>query len=241
VPDCVPPSSWHWCCILVTAPVLQGLVQWLKNLQYLQTTTESVKSKHRNIFSKCKGHENHTTVHVLNKGLNKYNIQKKLWCYTMKYTATRSTCRHNNNAAMRTRKAATYNLLLHCSCSQHCAPCVVGKKCAYIHSERHGKSKWCTQWEAKGLQVNEVVPDGKSKLGLKFHYYYRLGCHCKDGFSGLVVRMLASGSRVLAFKPGRSRWIFFCVKNPQHVKEPSNCGKLWIVSKIPSIKSSLLR
>jgi hypothetical protein len=30
----------------------------------------------------------------------------------------------------------------------------------------------------------------------------------KDGFGGLVVSMLGSGSRVRGFKPGRSRWIF---------------------------------
>jgi hypothetical protein len=33
-----------------------------------------------------------------------------------------------------------------------------------------------------------------------------------DGFGGLVVSMLASGSRVCGFKPGRSRWIFLYVK-----------------------------
>jgi hypothetical protein len=33
-----------------------------------------------------------------------------------------------------------------------------------------------------------------------------------DGFLGLVVRMLASGSRVRGFKPGRSRWIFLYIK-----------------------------
>ena len=33
--------------------------------------------------------------------------------------------------------------------------------------------------------------------------------HClSDGFSGLVVRMLASGTRVHGFKPGRSHRIF---------------------------------
>jgi hypothetical protein len=36
--------------------------------------------------------------------------------------------------------------------------------------------------------------------------------HCCDGFGGLVVRMLASGSRVRGFKPGRIRWIFLCIK-----------------------------
>jgi hypothetical protein len=33
-----------------------------------------------------------------------------------------------------------------------------------------------------------------------------------DGFGGIVVSMLASGSRVRGFKPGRSRWIFTGVK-----------------------------
>jgi hypothetical protein len=33
-----------------------------------------------------------------------------------------------------------------------------------------------------------------------------------DGFGDLVVRMLASGSRVRGFKPGRSRWIFLYIK-----------------------------
>ena len=29
-----------------------------------------------------------------------------------------------------------------------------------------------------------------------------------DGFGGLVVSMLASGTQVCGFKPGQSRWIF---------------------------------
>ena len=29
-----------------------------------------------------------------------------------------------------------------------------------------------------------------------------------DGFGGLVVSMLASGTQVCGFKPGRNRWIF---------------------------------
>jgi hypothetical protein len=32
---------------------------------------------------------------------------------------------------------------------------------------------------------------------------------CFDGFSGLVVSILATGTRVRGFKPGRSRWIFW--------------------------------
>ena len=34
----------------------------------------------------------------------------------------------------------------------------------------------------------------------------------QDGFGGLVVSMLASGTQVCGFKPGRSRWIFTGVK-----------------------------
>ena len=34
----------------------------------------------------------------------------------------------------------------------------------------------------------------------------------KDGFDGLVVSMLGSGTQVCGFKPGRSRWIFTGVK-----------------------------
>jgi hypothetical protein len=33
-----------------------------------------------------------------------------------------------------------------------------------------------------------------------------------DGFGGLVVSMLASGTQVCGFKPGLSRWIFTDVK-----------------------------
>ena len=34
----------------------------------------------------------------------------------------------------------------------------------------------------------------------------------QDGFGGLVVNMLASGTQFRGFKPGRSRWIFTDVK-----------------------------
>ena len=67
-----------------------------------------------------------------------------------------------------------------------------------------------------------------------------------DGFGGLVDSMLASGTQVCGFKPGRSRWIFTGVKIPsmpssggevkefvpalRHVKEPSDLRKLRIAS-----------
>ena len=69
--------------------------------------------------------------------------------------------------------------------------------------------------------------------------------HEIDGFGGLVVSMLASGTQVCGFKPGRSRWIFTNVKilsipssggevkesvPLRHVKEPSNLRELRIVS-----------
>ena len=41
-----------------------------------------------------------------------------------------------------------------------------------------------------------------------------------DGFGGLVDSMLASGTKVCGFKPGRSRWIFTGRKNPQHALPP---------------------
>ena len=41
---------------------------------------------------------------------------------------------------------------------------------------------------------------------------YRVSFPGVDGFDGLVVSMLASGTQVCGFKPGRSRWIFTDVK-----------------------------
>ena len=43
------------------------------------------------------------------------------------------------------------------------------------------------------------------RLRLQVSYYI-------DGFGGLMVIMLASGTQVCGFKPGRSRWIFTSVK-----------------------------
>jgi hypothetical protein len=82
---------------------------------------------------------------------------------------------------------------------------------------------------------------------------------CTSGFGGLVVSMLASGSRVRGFKPGRSRRIFLMEKSSAylpsegksnnlshvptlgHVKEPSSCsslraeGKIRMYSFLPSL------
>jgi len=40
------------------------------------------------------------------------------------------------------------------------------------------------------------------------YLHIQSNCEVTDGFGGLVVSMLASGTRVRGFKPGRSRWIF---------------------------------
>ena len=47
--------------------------------------------------------------------------------------------------------------------------------------------------------------------------------HQIDGFGGLVVSMLASGTQVCGFKPGRSRWIFTGVKI---LSTPSSGGEV---------------
>ena len=62
----------------------------------------------------------------------------------------------------------------------------------------------------------------------------------EDGFGGLVVSMLASGTQDCGLKPGRSRWIFTGVKIlnmpssggevKESVKEPSDLCKLRIAS-----------
>ena len=49
-----------------------------------------------------------------------------------------------------------------------------------------------------------------------------------DGFGGLVLSMLASGTQVCGFKPGRSRWIFSGVKI---LSMPSSGGELCGMSK----------
>ena len=78
-----------------------------------------------------------------------------------------------------------------------------------------------------------------------------------DGFGGLVVSMLASGTWVRGFKPGRSRWIFrtsekssACLPSEgkwknlshvpalRHVKEPSTSVNYESASKTPCIVPS---
>ena len=46
----------------------------------------------------------------------------------------------------------------------------------------------------------------------KYKITFKLVINWTDGFGGLVVSMLASGTQVYGFKPGRSHWIFTGVK-----------------------------
>jgi hypothetical protein len=54
-----------------------------------------------------------------------------------------------------------------------------------------------------------------------------------DGFGGLVVSVLASGSRVRGFDPERSRWIFLCSEKST-ARLPTE-GKLNILSHVPTL------
>jgi hypothetical protein len=63
-----------------------------------------------------------------------------------------------------------------------------------------------------------------------------------NGFGGLVVSILATGTRVRGFKPGRSHWIFSGIqKNPQYsfLRKGSKIicpmSQLYGMSKIPSV------
>ena len=53
----------------------------------------------------------------------------------------------------------------------------------------------------------------------------------QDGFGGLLVSMLASGTQVCGFKPGRSRWIFTDVKI---LSMPSSGGEVKASVQCPS-------
>jgi hypothetical protein len=55
-----------------------------------------------------------------------------------------------------------------------------------------------------------------------------------NGFGGLVVSVLASGSRVRGFKPGRSRWIFTSVKI---LSMPSFRGEVKVSVPCPSFSA----
>ena len=61
--------------------------------------------------------------------------------------------------------------------------------------------------------THEVQPLYRLQYTQSCFCYYSLQLYTlHDGFGGLVVSMLASGTQVCGFKPGRRRWIFTGVK-----------------------------
>ena len=61
-----------------------------------------------------------------------------------------------------------------------------------------------------------------------------------DGFGGLVVSMLACGTQVCGFKPGRSRWIFFGCKNPQHAFHRRGSKRICPMSQLCRMSKNLV-
>jgi hypothetical protein len=57
----------------------------------------------------------------------------------------------------------------------------------------------CTQSNESGHYLNHLLISSSITLLSNLHL---------DDFGGLVASMLASGTQVCGFKPGRSRWIF---------------------------------
>jgi hypothetical protein len=60
-----------------------------------------------------------------------------------------------------------------------------------------------------GLRLKYAIQQPKRSAYLLAHKISLQYDAAPDGFGGLVVSMLASGSRVRGFDPDRSRWIFF--------------------------------
>jgi hypothetical protein len=72
---------------------------------------------------------------------------------------------------------------------------MTGRYECYIDQTQHSKTRSKT-WPPSDYPTIEIL-----------YIEIKVIIH-EDGFGGLVVSMLASGTRVRGFKPGRSRWIF---------------------------------
>jgi hypothetical protein len=80
-----------------------------------------------------------------------------------------------------------------------------------------GKPRSAEKYLSRGTSRPQIVHClAWDRTGTSVVIGWRLTIWVIDGFGGLVVCVLASSSRVRGFEPGRSRWIFFCVKNPRH-------------------------
>jgi hypothetical protein len=113
---------------------------------------------------------------------------------------------------------------LYCSFSTNCATtCLVLIKAGTKLCDKHEYS--CCS-DRQFLSANSLTGEllaaaiGDAKLHI-----------CLDGCGGRVVSMLASGSRVRGFKPGRSRWIFTSAKT---LSMPSFGGEVKVSVPCPS-------
>ena len=79
-------------------------------------------------------------------------------------------------------------------CSRIGSVLIQFKRCKRIHTE---------EYNHQAILMPPYVSYQKWVLHMTGLTYLR-----GDGFGGLVVSMLASGTQVCGFKPGRSRWIF---------------------------------
>jgi hypothetical protein len=71
------------------------------------------------------------------------------------------------------------------------------------------------RYKPEGRGFDSRLCHWNSSLTQSFRPHYGPGVDSasnRDGFGGLVVSMLASGSRVHGFEPDRGRWIFSDVK-----------------------------
>ena len=100
----------------------------------------------------------------------------------------------------------------------------------YTFCEPNGQNKSITVWytlfcsphvpspKLANLLLLHLCEKYKKGLSVKFDFWFRLRNSdsdlewCHNGFGGLVVSRLASGTQVCGFKPGRSHWIFTDVK-----------------------------
>ena len=81
-----------------------------------------------------------------------------------------------------------------------------------IMREIYGPVKENDLWRIRRNDELETIIKGENIVRfIKCQRIRWLG-HIDDGFGGLVVSMLASGTQVCGSKPGRSRWIFTGVK-----------------------------
>ena len=118
-----------------------------------------------------------------------------------------------------TRLLPCYAMTVFCPANSHgqqCAPTVF-RACRVVGisvSRTQSSMKIRVVVEPVGGSSVYAVPTESPQIAHTQPYLGSYIQDCVDGFGGLVVSMLASGTQICGFKPGRSRWIGR--KNPQH-------------------------